>query len=208
MTSEMIELLPGKRLAILNGKGGVAKTTSAVALATAAVRRGYKVNAIDADDQGSLTSWWSEAQKSSPEPLGWTTRSMNTYELEMLAGTPVEPGTLEIIDCPPKEPQVLNLAAAAADFIIVPTSPSNEEVKQVWKVLKAVGSIPTAVLIVKAKLRTNNFKRVTEAFDEAKVPYFTNVIVDREDIRSWGGTVPTRLFGYDDVLVELEEAMK
>ncbi|KAA1826729.1 ParA family protein, partial [Escherichia coli] len=38
-----------KVIAFLNGKGGVSKTTSAVNIATALARKGYKVVVVDTD---------------------------------------------------------------------------------------------------------------------------------------------------------------
>ena len=40
-----------KVIAFLNGKGGVSKTTSAVNIATALARKGYKVVVVDTDPQ-------------------------------------------------------------------------------------------------------------------------------------------------------------
>ena len=44
-----------KVIAIVNQKGGVAKSTSCVNLGIGLVKKGYKVLAIDFDPQGSLT---------------------------------------------------------------------------------------------------------------------------------------------------------
>jgi len=44
-----------KKIAIANSKGGVAKSTSTVALAVAAANKGFKVLLIDLDPQGSCT---------------------------------------------------------------------------------------------------------------------------------------------------------
>ena len=208
MTPHSIPPLPGQRYAVLNGKGGVGKTTSTVFFAEAGVRRGYSVTTLDADDQASLTEWTALAAEDSDNPPGWTTRSVNQFELNQLAQSPVPDGTLEIIDCPPKDPQILNLASEAADFVIVPTQPSVIDMRRVWKTLKNVGDTPAAVLIIGARLGTRLLEQTKEALDADQVPYFSTVIPLREEIRSAGNTVPAKLHGYDDVFSEIQEALK
>ena len=51
-----------KVIAFLNGKGGVSKTTSAVNIATALARKGYKVVVVDTDPQGSVSNWNDESK--------------------------------------------------------------------------------------------------------------------------------------------------
>ena len=55
-------------VAIVNLKGGVGKTTSAIALATAASRQGLEVRVLDADPQGSATMGADLAEEAG-EPL-------------------------------------------------------------------------------------------------------------------------------------------
>ena len=56
-------------MSLVHTKGGVAKTTSAVYLATAAYRRGLDVELIDADPQGSALEWATDAQGDNPLPF-------------------------------------------------------------------------------------------------------------------------------------------
>ena len=46
----------GKIIAVVSGKGGTGKTTSAINLAGELVRRGKKVLIVDTDTQGNATS--------------------------------------------------------------------------------------------------------------------------------------------------------
>ncbi|MBB0994994.1 ParA family protein, partial [Dietzia sp. SLG510A3-3B2-2] len=45
------------KIAVVNTKGGVGKTTTAIYLATVASAQGKSTELLDADPQGSATSW-------------------------------------------------------------------------------------------------------------------------------------------------------
>lgn len=106
-------------LVIANGKGGVGKTTTAMALAGIFAET-YKVLAVDADSQGSF-SWWVKqgehtlgfdlAQETDPDLLQ-NLRRIPDYELI-------------IVDTPPAlGSHALAAVVPAADYLILPTPPA------------------------------------------------------------------------------------
>ncbi|RRO97063.1 chromosome partitioning protein ParA [Corynebacterium bovis] len=194
------------RIAIVNTKGGVGKTTSSIYLATAAAREGIPATIFDADTQGSASEWAGTAIADGLD-LPWNVTSVTQYHLSTMGDTP-STDSLEIIDCPPKDPQIVNEAIRAADFVIIPTQPTGIDMSRVWKTLEHIGDTPAAVLLTAVRLNTNLLRDAQAALDEQHVPYFETVIAQREAIRAAMSTVPTRLFGYDDVLHEIQEALQ
>lgn len=104
---------------VINGKGGVGKTTTAVSLA-ATMSEGYPVLLMDTDPQGSAT-WW-------------TQRNPNGLGFEVQAGTDPQAlsairksGThqLVIVDTPPAlDSEALTTVIPAADYLVLPTPPA------------------------------------------------------------------------------------
>ena len=92
-----------KILAIINQKGGVAKTTTAAAIGTGLAARGYKVLFVDMDTQGNLTA-----------AVGASKQENTVFEL--LTGQATVPQTTSQSDILPSSP-----ALATADMVITQT---------------------------------------------------------------------------------------
>lgn len=183
---------------VVHTKGGVAKTTSAVYLATAAARRGVDVALVDADPQGSALEWAADA---ADNPLPFPV---------LPAGRPLAaaPGReLTIIDTPPGTATVIQEAIDVADLVIVPTGASPLDVRRVWPTLEITAHRPTAVLLTGVDLRTRLADEVRALLEAEGVPVISTPILRREDVRRSYGTTPDHLHGYDDVLDELMGAM-
>ncbi|MDV3301887.1 ParA family protein [Mycobacterium avium] len=186
-------------VSLVHTKGGVAKTTSAVYLATAAHRRGVDVALIDADPQGSALEWAAAAAGDDPLPFLVTPARR---PLDVSGGQ-----ELTIVDTPPGTAQVIQEAIDIADLVVVPTGASPLDVRRVWPTLEITAHRPTAVLLTGVDLRTRLADEVKALLESEGVPVIGTRVVRREGIRRAFGTTPDHLYGYDDVLNELMEAL-
>lgn len=119
---------PMKVICIAHLKGGTAKTTSAGFLAHALANMGYKVLAIDADPQGSLTRWSRRAKWEIP------VKHMPSRHLDDdLAGLYTDEFDFVVIDTagPNSDAGIVGAAMRAADVIVLPTGVDPSEVERV-----------------------------------------------------------------------------
>jgi chromosome partitioning protein len=102
-------------------KGGVGKTTAAIAVAVELVVRGHRVLLVDLDPQGSLRTWGDVAAEESVEHAPTV--------VALGAGLPRHLPPLAaghdavVIDCPPMHGELQKAALMMADVAVLPTSP-------------------------------------------------------------------------------------
>lgn len=141
-----------KIIVVLNGKGGVGKTTTAVNLAAALALK-KKVLLVDADIQGSA-SWWVERAKEK-----WSLDLAQETNPKLLSRLrQVEGYDLVVVDTPPAlRSEALAAVVAIADYLILPTPPAPMDlavlIDTVRETVMPLG-IPHRVLLTKVDSRS------------------------------------------------------
>lgn len=191
-------------IAIVNTKGGVAKTTTAMYTAAALARHGT-VRVLDADKQGSASDWAARVDEDGGA-LPFTVEPANSSTLRRL--TPSSGYT--IIDTPPGDPSVIDAALRAAHLAVVPTSPGPADIARVWETLDVASAIvPTYVLFTLNDRRTNDRATAARSLKDQGVGYFDNDIPYRKGLRlAYGQALEDpRMYNYDAYVAELLEVL-
>ena len=153
-----------KVIAILNGKGGVGKTTTSVNLAATFAEK-KKVLLVDTDIQASA-SWWigrSEdgmgfdvSPETNPKLLGHL-RKIKGYDLV-------------VVDTPPAlQSEALTAVVKSADYLVLPTPPAPMDLAVLIETVKeavAPARVPHRVLLT--KVDTRSLKEALEAQNTLK----------------------------------------
>ncbi|MEM9924628.1 MAG: ParA family protein [Cyanobacteria bacterium P01_D01_bin.50] len=141
-----------KVIAILNGKGGVGKTTTSINLAASFAEK-RKVLLVDADVQGSANWWFSRSDSGMGFDLSQETNPKLLGSLRKIKGY-----DLVIVDTPPAlHSQALAAVVTNADYLVLPTPPAPMDlaalIDTVKEAVTPVG-IPHRVLLTKVDTRS------------------------------------------------------
>lgn len=194
-------------ISVMNAKGGVGKTTTAIFTATAFANRGYAVRVIDLDRQGSAHEWAEDAMDAN-EPLQF---KVDVSIPKQLAGIAKRASSDEviIIDAPPGDVEAIEATIKVSDLVIIPSRANNADLTRVWDIDESLEDTRHAVLLTFIRKGTSAPKIIRNALDEEGMPRFNVEIPLREDIQlSYGYHPGPEMHGYDDLVNELLEMMK
>lgn len=186
-------------ISILNPKGGVAKSTSAIHLGVAFSAMGRSVEVWDSDPQGSAFGWAQTAEELG-DKLPFDVHSVNKRELKDKRAK----AEIVLVDTPPAYADIIDLAAKRADLVIMPTAPSEADLEQVLTGLEVMPeSKPVAVLLTNVNQRTKLYKDTRSYLESEDIAVFDTPIKSLQVVKTNFNHYPRELAGYDLVAQEI-----
>lgn len=188
------------RLAIVNLKGGTAKSTTAVHLAAGLAERGRTL-IIDTDPQGSAVSW-SNAE-------GWAIPTVARALPELYRHIDGLAAGYDhvVIDTPPGNVEITKGAARAADVVLVPIPPAFIDLDRLHPTLELLSIVEAPdvrLLLTKTRTRTRSREQIRAGLAGFGLPLLVAEVPLREAYAlAFGEIVPSPGPDYEAVLSEL-----
>ncbi|MCD6422851.1 MAG: AAA family ATPase [Elusimicrobia bacterium] len=130
-------------IAIINGKGGVGKSTVSINLAGALDKKGKSVFLVDSDPQGTVSDWYGSRKKQPVEKLlhknlfitdaPWNAEKL-TAKLKQLSRN----YDYVIIDCGPANDSIEKTVLTLSNYAIIPVTPSPYDIRSVKKTIDLI----------------------------------------------------------------------
>lgn len=128
------------RIAVVNLKGGSAKTITSFFLATALSRRGRTL-LVDCDPQGSALSWASGAEENSGGPLPFAVVGLPVKDVHRRVRAFKGDYEHVVLDTPPLELPIVRSALKAVEVALVAVPPTLIDLDRVMPTLELVADV-------------------------------------------------------------------
>lgn len=198
------------RIALVNMKGGVGKTYSAVYLAAGLARRGRTL-LVDADPQGSALEWSQSAHEVGGE-FGFPVVAMPVRDLHRRMKHFVGDFEHLVVDTPPGHESIVRSAVAAVEAVVVPVPPTLMDLNRLSPTLELLSevsemndvSVYAALTRVRRGTRSARMTRAT--LEEMGLRVLGADVPLLESFAMGFGLAPEDLGEYEQILEEILES--
>lgn len=197
------------RMAVVNLKGGTAKSTSAMFLAAALARRGRTL-LVDTDPQGSALTWAEDAETNGGE-LGFNVVSIPTRDVKKRVDRLAGDYEHLVLDTPPAELDIVRAALHASEVAVVAISPSDMDINRFRPTLELVAEVEAVtdldyrVLLTMVRRISREGRDARAAMESLELPVMRTEIPFLSFYRSAFGETIEDSSDYERVVKELLE---
>jgi chromosome partitioning protein len=163
-------------IAFAGQKGGVGKSTTAISVACEMLERGRSVLLVDADPQGTTSTWAAvatEARYPSPTLVAMGAGMHRPDQLPRIAAT----FDVAIVDCPPRHDAIQRSALMASAVVVLPCGPSAADAWALASSVELVNEaqslrpeLVAAVLVTRKQARTTMGRTARGALEASGLP--------------------------------------
>ncbi len=199
------------KIAVVNLKGGTAKSTSAMFLAAALSRRGRTL-VVDCDPQGSALTWAEAAEEDGGE-MGFNVVSIPTRDVKKRVDRLAGDYEYVVLDTPPTDLDIVRAALHAADVALVAISPSDMDINRFRPTLELVAEVESLsdldyrVLLTMVRRISREGRDARVAMESLELPVLKTEIPFLSVYRSAFGETIEDLGDYARVADELLEVV-
>lgn len=199
------------KIAVVNLKGGTAKSTSAMFLAAALSRRGRTL-VVDCDPQGSALTWAEAAEEDGGE-MGFNVVSIPTRDVKKRVDRLAGDYEYVVLDTPPTDLDIVRAALHAADVALVAISPSDMDINRFRPTLELVAEVESLsdldyrVLLTMVRRISREGRDARVAMESLDLPVLKTEIPFLSVYRSAFGETIEDLGDYGRVADELLEVV-
>ncbi len=188
-------------VSLINLKGGVGKTTSAIALATAACRDGLDVEVVDCDAQSSASLWAMTAEDAGDSlPFEVTAGNLANVRRAGRSWKGDESKWL-FVDCPPHG-QIVDEAMKAADLVVIPSGTGTADMAKTVETARTLegAGVFYAIVLTQVVANTLTLAAAVSELAAGQLSYYDDHIRRREGLKAFfGNSFGDDLFGYEKI---------